>query len=365
MVSSLASDVRNACAAYRAGLSRSSELPYRVRSTADGKPENVIGHPAHNITHGFQQSARLIRLAQAGLVNLKLQDPTAPTARDFYASFPSPVRIFTGNDLIDDPGAKAAHRAGHSKAQEEQLDSDAQADIINRAAQLAGWATKPETRFISLAGNTGVAEALRRASSDLHSGAVPAAIVCGIDSLLDEEVLTWLQNTGRLKNSGLASGLQPGESAVFLLLETQKTASKRSAPIYGRAQAITFAREPNPLLSGNQSSGRGLVELLAGWNASQSGTADSVWLITDQNGETYRSMEWGRALVQMITAAPVFKDTVLWYPATGFGETGAANGGVAIAAACFAFKRGYSPSKEALVLSCGEGEERALISLSA
>src|SRR5208283_3382951 len=95
MVSPLGLDAANSCAAWRAGISRSRELDFRTRSAEDGRPEKIVGHSVPQITEGFQQNARLLRLCQAAFSDLRSQAEFAATVRDVYASVPSPLRVFS------------------------------------------------------------------------------------------------------------------------------------------------------------------------------------------------------------------------------------------------------------------------------
>ena len=85
----------------------------------------------------------------------------------------------------------------------------------------------------------------------------------------------------------------------------------------------------------------------------------SLWIIADQNGEVYRANEWGHALVHLIQAFPTTQNVRMWLPAIGFGDTGAASGGVAACQALRAFARNYHVENDAIVLSSSPWGERA------
>ena len=122
--------------------------------------------------------------------------------------------------------------------------------------------------------------------------------------------------------------------------------------------------EPKSLLSGQAPLGEGLFAIL---NAvARSGSLDDdgpPWIVTDQNGEHYRAMEWGHALVRSLPSHPALADSLLWYPAMSFGDTGAASAGVGAALVLHAFRRDYAPGRKATVLSVSEGPGRAAIIL--
>src|SRR4051812_8067739 len=96
MVSSLGSDVITACAAARAGLVLPAPLDFQVSSPDDGRPEAIAGHPAGEMTRGFEGFARLVRLAALGLGDLLRQAPDGPwlSARTgVYLALPDPHRV--------------------------------------------------------------------------------------------------------------------------------------------------------------------------------------------------------------------------------------------------------------------------------
>jgi 3-oxoacyl-[acyl-carrier-protein] synthase-1 len=87
-----------------------------------------------------------------------------------------------------------------------------------------------------------------------------------------------------------------------------------------------------------------------------------VWVISDLNGEPYRAIDWGNALVRRIRA---LAEPVLWCPALWFGDTGAASGAVALCLAARAFERSYAPAPWSLVLSSADGPDRAAVIVTA
>jgi 3-oxoacyl-(acyl-carrier-protein) synthase len=368
MVASLGYDVATICAAARAGIVRSEELDYfRFRSGEDGAVEHAVGHPIPELTRGFEGFARLLRIAQAGLADLLHQEAQAPwgLARTaFYLSLPDSGRVFTGLDLIQNEKSRQA-RAKKVQDAKQQLPAEAiELRLLQTAARLTGWAGEPAMHFSTTTGHTGVTEALNRAIEDLCTRQVEAAVVGGVDTLLEEDTLEWLQITGRLKTSSIPSGLQPGEAGGFLLLETVQSARARGARILGIVEDVRFGEEAKTLLSGDLPAGSGLTEILggvmarAGWNDGQ-----PVWLITDQNGEFYRAMEWGNVIIRLTAQSECFAQPVLWYPAGSFGDTGAASGVVSICMAIAAFDRQYAPAQTVAVVSSADGSRRSVVLL--
>lgn len=361
MISSLGSNVTTACAAERAGLSGASDLDLVLKSLDDGEPTPVRGCAAGSLTRGFEGFARLLRLAHLGLADLLRQDPNGPWLSHqtcVYLALPDPQRIWTGTALIPDDEARSRREEDAKEALEDPPPNIA-SRLLQTATRLAGWPVDPTLRFSSTEGHTGVAEALDRAMSDLQDGRVGAAIVGGVDSLLDESTLVWLDGAHRLKRDGVPVGLVPGEAGAFLLLETQKAAKARGARVYGTVRKVVSAHDKTPHIEGANPLGEGLAEVLRGVApVAKLAEPAPAWIVHDMNGETYRAMEWGMALARVRAELPSLASPVIWYPAISFGDVGAATGALAISVVTHAFARRRAPSGRALVISSSDGPAR-------
>jgi 3-oxoacyl-[acyl-carrier-protein] synthase-1 len=367
MTCSLGHDAATACAASRAGITRPKRLDYfRVRSPEAGV-EQVLGHAAPSIATGFEDRVRLIQLLAAGLGDLrasiggKLSDFAG-----FYLSMPSPLRPVTGLALIEHEEDRAVRLRICGEAGPEVLSQSAAQSLVSEAAELAGWPDRPDLRFVSCAGHAGVAEATQHAMTDLRSGAIVGAIVGGVDSLLDYQTLAWLHTTGRLKTSDRPAGLQPGEACALVGLKTMRNIPSRARPPVALIREVWTGVERATLLSGEAPPGNGLSQaLMPAADASRQDTAGCAWLITDQNGETYRAVEWGNAVCRVAARYPAFSTAAIWYPALSFGDTGAASGALSICVAAKSFERGYARLASAVVASSSDGPLRAALLVSA
>ena len=112
---------------------------------------------------------------------------------------------------------------------------------------------------------------------DLHAGEVEMAIVGGVDTLLEEDTLEWLQITGRLSRQvplQVFSRVKPGH---FCLLETMQNAKAKGTRAFVSISDVRLAEEPRTLLSTDPPMGHGILEILtgigqsAGWDDSQFG----------------------------------------------------------------------------------------------
>ena len=367
MCAALGSDVRTNCASARAGISRASALEhYRARSAVDGTPEPVIAHQANLFTRGFEGDPRLVRLAQAALTDLLGQAVTIDWQQrphTFYLALPDSDRIHTGAELIADDEARQAWREGEAA----RLQDDASPRVSNaargrriveQAARLARWPGAVSVQFASFSGHAAGLEAIHAALSDLSSGVTELAVVLGVDSLLDASTLQWLHLRGRLKCDGAPAGVQPGEAGVAIALS--RTAATGSST--ARLRAVSLAEERRTLLDGKSAAGEALATVIAAvWDERQPASA---WIISDQNGEVYRAMDWGHAVVRLRAQFDAFAEPILWYPAASFGDVGAASSLAGVCLAVRAWERQYAPAAAALVVAASDGEERAALALT-
>ena len=345
-------DVQTACAAARAGLRRSKELDYfPVFSLADGSVTGAVGHPVSHLTGGFEGRVRRLRLAHAGLADLLRHVPNPgrlSSARSaFYVSLANSARTTDGAEPDDGARQREAQR------------------LLGNAARIAGWPGEPKVAFVTTSGHTGAAEALAAAVTDLRSGRVGTAIVGGIDTLVEEDTLSWLHRTERLKTPNRAVGLEPGEAAAFVVVESEATAAPAGTVLACIAD-VKLGNEPRTLRSAGTSVGEGLANaVIAAAPSARPEEEPPPWLLSDHNGESYRAHEWGNAIVRLRARSAAFEALRLWYPAINFGDTGAASGVIAMCVAARAFERGYAPARRVTLTSTGDGPERAAVVMHA
>ncbi|MFA7060331.1 MAG: hypothetical protein WC156_05880, partial [Pedobacter sp.] len=219
------------------------------------------------ITEGFEGDARLLRLTTAALVDLQKQtshEPWKQGKTGFYFSVPELWQEFTGSALIADEEERKLKKQDEEeiKTLPEPPNELRARDLLKTSAHIGKWPGKIEFRFTAASGNTGVTEALNKAIEELLSGVINVAIVGGVDSLLGENTLNWLTDTGRLKTLEMATGLQPGEASAFIVLETLRGANSRGGKAMAVVDRICIGAESRPLLSGNRSFGEGVATLI-------------------------------------------------------------------------------------------------------
>ncbi|MGC4085931.1 MAG: hypothetical protein QM736_28340 [Vicinamibacterales bacterium] len=364
MVSALGYDVHTACAAARAGLARPSELPF-LTLEADRSPGLATGHVARLLTDGFDGDARLVRLMCGALDDLRTQVPPqllADTRTGFYLSIPAADREWQGLGLMATDERRERHL--------EQIGTPPSIDEATRGAALLGDALKlaryPEavraaarTVRVSAVGHAGTAALCHRAARDLESGTIDMAVIGAVDSLAGHRTLTWLSATGRLKSAESPAGLAPGEAAAFLLFAAAGRLPWAEIPARASLDTVTLRVSDVQLLDGGQADGRAQAEIVRELTGSL-GVADTDWVVTDQNGELFRAVDWGTGLTRLRGAGVTIRDSAsIWYPASSFGDTGAAAGAVATCIASEALLRGYARERHAILLASSDGAARA------
>lgn len=326
-------------------------------SEDDGDLEWPIGHPVP-AADGFEGEGRLAILAATALQDLALRADLfrAPLRQAaVVCAVPAPGRIARGLDLVSDRRRREI-RATVAAA------PGLEPALLDRVFQLADVPIDVRSREVRDAGHAGVAHGLRDGVDGVQSGRLRHAVVGGVDSLLDGSTLEWLDDTERLKAPGRPLGLQPGEAAAFLLVERADAARTAGRMPLARVVGTATGEEPAALLDACTPLGRGLASTVLGLPGRVLETAG--WILSDHNGEAYRALEWGHALLRLGARAPQIREAPVTYPAIAFGDTGTASGAVACCLAIEAFARGWAPANGAVVLSTGEGRERGAIALT-
>ena len=352
MVSSLGLTAQTSCAAARAGISRARELDYFTQwSPVDGSISPVVGHQIPLITDGFEGDARLARILGGAISDLTTQLPNLPWGSEklaWYLALPDRYRMWRGAERVGVKKVREELLAAMEQVPKDNTEFEAARQFLGMVGRNSRIPGTINLKFVSRAGNCALAECAKQALSDIAEKQVRYAIVAAVDSLLGEATLNWLTQTSRLKSPAVATGLAPGEAGVALCLQAAESNGREGVQPDLCLQAVHQSHEENTLLSGKPVQGRALTELLES-------TADKEgnWFVIDLNGEDYRAMEWGYALVRT-----KLDGYALTYPAVSFGDTGTASPGVAVAVVRHAIRRGCAPCKRAVVLSTSDDTQR-------
>ena len=369
MISALGFDVRNAMAASRAGLSRAADVDdFPIKSTEDGVQGTAIAHAAPISSRGFEGNARLLALGKAGIGDLhRTVDWTqVDTSRiGLFLALPSIDRIYSGLPLVE-PEETRESRAEEARVKALEKDPDKVASrLLQKIIAVSGLPVSPEYSRAFLSGHCGVAEAATAAVLAIGRGEVSAAVIGGVDTLIDDATLAWLMSTGRLKCDANPAGLQPGEAGCFALLESREVAHARGVECWGFLRAAVSEQETRPFFSSNQAEGKAVAGVLGRLLEDNPGLREHrLWIVSDQNGEAYRGFDWGNAIVQLDCDQATKDSMAVWFPALSFGDTAAASGMVSMFSALCAFERGYDVSREAIILSAADNVARSAFVVS-
>ena len=363
MATSLGLDIKTSCAAARAGIARPVSLDYfPLKSPDDGSATAAAGHPIADLTSGFAGSGRLLRLAQLAADDLKEQlamPRSDDRSQGLFLSLPSPMRRYTLLDRFTHRDTREAMQASTPDVEVLPLIEQ----LATRICQTIGHEAQATT---SLAGRTGINQLLKQAIEQLRQGYIQRAIVGGIDSFLDYNTLMWLNNTGRLKTEENPVGFQPGEGAVFLVLEASHARTGNPTRAMATIEQVSFGQEFCAFSKQGQPTGAGTFRAIREIQADCLPTkSQTSWLLSDMNGEPYRAMDLSQALLKASHRWPSsFSSPNVWFPAMNFGDTGSAASAVAIAVAARALQSGNAPRQQATVLTASDATERSAVSLS-
>lgn len=345
MASSLG-DAVTACAAFRAGLSRATEIPsHEVLDLLGHEMTPVVGHPAWTLTDGFEAAGRWSILLAAALLDLRTQAGfPEPSAQRFWGK----TAIVLVTPVLDD--------ARFYYAPDCRPDSVWGLCVLPAMGETRAQVDEARSHLVSC-GAAGVAQAVSVGAQWLETGGVDRVIVLAVDSLLDSMSLSSLSEHRRLKCDDNPVGLAPGEAACALLLERpgQPKPLAIIAHVAFDPDGPNF-REPgarcNPALNGV------LRKTLRARGSKEAFRGD---LIADLNGEEWRAAACGAAVASV--PASILGDYQLLTAAASFGDTGAASAAIGMTSAVRSFVRGYSRSSESLVLALSDSGESGAVLL--
>lgn len=128
--------------------------------------------------------------------------------------------------------------------------ASARGDAANDAALTAAcreqWPRLPaENIRLTDAGHGLAGPLLAEARRALQESRWDAAIVGAVDTLVGKESCLELSAQERLMTYGDASGIIPGEGGAFVLLEKERTARGRGAPVHAVLAAVAHLPEPH------------------------------------------------------------------------------------------------------------------------
>jgi 3-oxoacyl-[acyl-carrier-protein] synthase-1 len=354
---SLASDAITSCAGARAGLVR--PVPLDVETDAEGEDgEPVIGHRARGLTDGFAGAARLLRLALAAADDLRR---TTPGLDDGASALFLQIRD-DFHDAADRTADRTVPRAqllagvdGDAPGEWMGFEARVTAVLLDGVARRLGVAA--DKRFLVRGGAALLSTTLSQARDLLNRRVVRRCIIGAVDSPVDLPRVLLMQRLGLVRSAELPHGVAPGEAAALVVVE-------------GRGEGLAAisawngASAPEHLFEARRPSGRALADAVEGALAGLGRAPQAHAAISNLSGGEYRAWELAQALVALRARGLELGNLELWYPATSFGEVGAAAGVLAAVMAVRALARRYAGGDDVLLLPIADDGERAAVVVS-
>lgn len=206
-------------------------------------------------------------------------------------------------------------------------------------------------------GHSAGINALETADKLLSAKECEFCLVGGVDSYIDPDTLDWIEDNEQLHTPSNAWGFIPGEAAAFCLVCSTQTANKYQLPIRAQLSANSTAIEKNRIKTETICIGEGLTQAV---RETLSGLPNNVkvdYTICDQNGEAYRSDEYGFMLCRLAEYFSEPSDYLA--PADCWGDVGAASGPLFLNLIYAAAEKGYDKGTYTLLWASSEGGERS------
>jgi len=212
-------------------------------------------------------------------------------------------------------------------------------------------------------GHSALAFGMIEASAALSSRAIDAAIVGGIDTYYDPEVIEELLFQERLFDGENLDSFIPGEGGAFFLLTRPEVARRARWEQLARMEAAATDQEPAAMFSEAPCQGLGLSRAMGALAERVRQEKRSIdWWISDLTNEDYRVREWQLALPRASAGVSGEKSTMEFLPGL-LGDLGAATMPTAVAIAAQGFLRGDPDAKTCLIAGSGTNADRGAILL--
>jgi 3-oxoacyl-[acyl-carrier-protein] synthase-1 len=327
MVCAVGLTAASACAAIRAKVAGFDDLPY-----VDTTGEPIVGAAVPGLGPNLGRRERLVELLAMALEDCLASGLVKPTGR---------IPLLVGLAEPGGPGGGAAW-------------SDA---ILPEVEARLAARFDPERSAALPRGHVSGFEGLRRAREILTDPAVPACLVCGVDSYVNASSLLWLERHGRLKTLDNSDGVIPGEAAACALVVRPEPEPRDGC--IARVVGLGFGREEASVMTEEPLLGLGLAAAGRAALAEAGLAMDKIdFRISDVGGESYGFREQTLMLCRLLKEHR--ECTPLWHNAESIGETGAAAGIGQLVVAQQAFRKRYAPGARVLCATSADGGDRAV-----
>ncbi|MCA9608447.1 MAG: hypothetical protein KC619_22740 [Myxococcales bacterium] len=208
-------------------------------------------------------------------------------------------------------------------------------------------------------GHAGAAYSIQWAGQQLSAGEADLAIVAGVDSYYDPDVIDGLLEREQLHLGGI-EGLVPGEGGALLVITTRRFAQDTGLPILATLDGASVNVEPIYSAVG-PNHGSGLTDAVCALTdamAERGGRVD--WWLGDVSNEAYRVREYQLAFPRFSARVSHDESRMEFLP-NHFGDLGAATLPTAITIAVEAFSRAASNARNCLAWASSHGSTRGAV----
>lgn len=317
----------SACAAYRAGIQSTAELPY-----LDNAGEPTVGAVVPGIDWALRRGPRLLEL-----LTLAFDDLHSNRSGAMSGDVPLLLCLAEAPD-----------------AERKRENADLAAALQKALHEQYGARFHPRFSGVVAIGQTSAFRGLSQARRLMADENLPACIVCAVDSLLNAATLLALDRHYRLKTPANRDGLIPGEASVAVRVQARPTADCCTEIV-----GLGFGTESAPILSGEPLLGHGLATAARGALAqARLGFHEIDLRLSDASGELYGFKEI--PLVEgRLMRVPRKQAQPLWHWAESIGDSGAAAGMAQAVLVDESFRKRYAPGPVAMGLTASASGDRA------
>lgn len=207
------------------------------------------------------------------------------------------------------------------------------------ADKLLAWGLEPARTTVAR-GHASMAFALAEAGDAIARGALDAAVVAGVDTYHDPDVMQAALDEGRVFDGENLDGFIPGEGGAATLLASPALVGRAGWDALATLEGVATGHEPAHMRTELPCAGVGLSRTLLALADRLRDEGRAVdWWIGDVTGEDYRAHEFQLAFPRASAGVSRGEPTLEFLPGL-LGDLGAATLPTAVAVAAEGFARG-------------------------
>ncbi|RZO66328.1 MAG: hypothetical protein EVA89_00505 [Sandaracinaceae bacterium] len=211
-------------------------------------------------------------------------------------------------------------------------------------------------------GHGGPAYSFQWAGDLVATGEADAAMILGLDSYYDPDVVDLLADQRRLYDGDRVDGFIPGEGGAMVVLGTRRLASEAGLPVLAQLSSASVGSEVRNSYTG-PNLGEGLADTVCAVTEDIAARKDSVdWWLGDVSSESYRIKEFQLAFPRF-SAGVSHGASLMEFIPSHLGDMGAATLPTAVALVTEAFSRGDPLARNCLAWASSDGSTRGAILL--